>query len=295
MRVVIGAAIVVAVAFGVAAQPLPRIKVRVDAVRVDVLVADGKRPVAGLTKRDFELRDNGVPQAIDRVDAEQMPLDVVLALDASRSVAGEPLRRLRAAARATVASLRPDDRVALLAFSHALLPLARLTTDRVELERAIAAIEPAGATALYDAAFSGLLMAGEPGRRTMLLLYTDGIDTVSWLDPDDPVQAAARTDAVIYAVTPANSRRLRSRARLGRFNSMAEFLTELAESTGGSLLYADDERRLERVFGDIMEEFKNRYQISYYAEGVDQKGWHTIDVKSRKGKVIKARRGYYAQ
>jgi hypothetical protein len=81
----------------------------------------------------------------------------------------------------------------------------------------------------------------------------------------------------------------------GRFDSTAEFLIERAENTGDSLLNAHDERRLERVFGEIINKFKHRYQLSYYADGVEQPGWHTIEVKSRKGKVVKARRGYYAQ
>ncbi len=57
-------------------------------VRVDVLVTDGKKPVAGLTGRDFEVRDNGVLQAVEVVDAAEVPLNVVLALDTSGSTAG---------------------------------------------------------------------------------------------------------------------------------------------------------------------------------------------------------------
>src|SRR3954463_958936 len=70
---------------------------RVEAVRVDVLVTENGLPVRGLAPADFELRDNGVPQQIDLISFDQVPLNVVLALDMSDSVAGERLQRLQAA------------------------------------------------------------------------------------------------------------------------------------------------------------------------------------------------------
>src|SRR5438552_18505164 len=67
---------------------------RVEAVRVDVLVADNGQPVRGLGPADFEIRDNGIPQQIDLVSFEQIPLNVVFALDMSDSVAGDRFERL---------------------------------------------------------------------------------------------------------------------------------------------------------------------------------------------------------
>jgi hypothetical protein len=80
-----------------------------DAVRVDTPVLDGRRPVGGLTAADFELRDTGVPQQIDDVQIVEVPFSMMLALDTSSSMqVGLP--RLREAARAAVAALRPADR-----------------------------------------------------------------------------------------------------------------------------------------------------------------------------------------
>src|SRR6187397_891259 len=92
------------------------------AVRVDVLVTDGRKPVGGLTAADFELRDNGVLQNIDLVDGSAVPINAVLALDTSASIAGQRQKDLIAAGEALLDGLKPDDRAALTTFSHAVTP-----------------------------------------------------------------------------------------------------------------------------------------------------------------------------
>src|SRR5256885_15613625 len=91
---------------------------RIEAVRVDVLVTDNGQPVRGLGPADFDVRDNGVAQQIDLVSFEQIPLNVVLALDMSASVAGDRLERLRSAGGAILGSLEKNDQSALVTFSE---------------------------------------------------------------------------------------------------------------------------------------------------------------------------------
>ena len=69
-----------------------RFSSRIDAVRVDVLVTENGRPVQGLTPDDFEVLDNGVRQRVDLASFEQIPLNVVLALDMSASLPGPAAR-----------------------------------------------------------------------------------------------------------------------------------------------------------------------------------------------------------
>src|SRR5688500_19841367 len=88
------------------AQAPPRFPTGVEAIRVDVLVTDDGRPVAGLGPGDFEVRDNGVVQDVAFVRSEKLPVNLILALDASASVSGEPLDRLRSAGRALLARLQ---------------------------------------------------------------------------------------------------------------------------------------------------------------------------------------------
>src|SRR4051812_44332052 len=96
-------------------------------VRVDVLVTDGGKPLGGLQAQDFELRDNGVLQRISVIDATDVPVNAVLALDTSASIEGERRSDLVAAGEALIDGLKPVDRVGLTTFSHAVTPMAPLT------------------------------------------------------------------------------------------------------------------------------------------------------------------------
>ena len=87
-------------------------------MRVDVLVTENGRPVQGLTPADFEVLDNGVRQKVDLASFEQIPLNVVLALDMSASLQGLRLGHLQTAGRTVLDGLKPGDRAALVAFSH---------------------------------------------------------------------------------------------------------------------------------------------------------------------------------
>ena len=124
---------------------------RIEAVRVDVLVTDGGRPVEGLTPADFDVLDNGVRQRVDLASLEEIPLNVVLALDMSASLQGLRLGHLQTASRTVLDGLKAGDRAALVAFSHMVAPGLGLTED---LDRVRAALDRAGGsglTSLVDA------------------------------------------------------------------------------------------------------------------------------------------------
>ena len=111
----------------------PTFSAKREAVRVDALVTDRGKIVTGLGAANFEVRDNGVLQTIDLVSFQQIPLNVILALDASASVSGERLTHLQGAGQTLLDRLTKDDRSALLTFSHSVLLREALTgeTDRV--------------------------------------------------------------------------------------------------------------------------------------------------------------------
>src|SRR5215471_9985727 len=125
-------------------------------VRVDVLVTDGRAPVAGLTARDFELRDNGVVQRIEAIDTGELPINAVLALDTSASLRGKRQVDLVGAAESLLDGLKPADRAALTTFSHAVQPSIRLTADMPAVRDAVRRIEPRGATSVMDGVFVAL-------------------------------------------------------------------------------------------------------------------------------------------
>lgn len=303
MRALVAAGIAASLA---SALPQLSFRVGVDAVRVDVLVTDRNRAVTGLTAADFELRDSGVVQRIDSIAVEDVPLSVMLVLDASASVRGQPLEDLKQAAAAVVVLLRPEDRAALLTFSEEVDLRSGWTADRDQLERAVAATEATGSTAMHDAAYAALTLQDPGPWRRLVLMFSDGDDTASWLPGQTVLDAARRSDAVVYGVGLEN-REARKAGYLLDFRSGLQadvprvvpaaltkpFLAALAEDTGGQYLDAGGSGRLRETFTRILAEFRSRYLLTYTPAGVDARGWHPLDVKvkNRKGNVI-ARRGY---
>ena len=276
-----------------------------EGVHVDALVLDGNRPVSGLRAADFELRDSGVAQKIETVAFEDVPLNVIFALDCSESVQGEPLEHLKSAALAAIRLLRPADQAALLTFDDYVTLRADWTTDRSSLSNAISAAKSGGATALHDAAYTALTLTPPQPGRTLALVFSDGDDTASWLSGTTTIDIARRNDAVVYAVELGQKRPwapgyrvdFHSGVQLGadaaRKNLMDRFLTTLAQDTGGQVLNAARSDQLGERFVRILTEFRTRYLITYSPTGVERSGWHPLEVtlKGGKGRVI-ARRGY---
>ncbi len=277
----------------------------VDAVRVDALVTRDGRPVPGLTAADFELRDNGVVQDVAAVRVEDVPLTLMLVLDVSQSVAGEPLTQLRAAIGASANALSAADQVTLFTFSHNVAQAAQATRDLADLQSAALAVEASGATSLYDATLAALMMRHRVAGRAVMLVFSDGADTTSWMDPRASLAAAQRSDVVVYSVTLARQTErndavaVRQAAqeqewfRRDPWSYGRQYLPLLAADTGGALLTADGAGRLRETFVRVVRDFKSRYLLTYTPRDVAASGWHSIDVrlKGRPGDVT-ARRGY---
>jgi len=264
-----------------------RFRSGVDLVRVDLLVVRDGRPVPGLTAANFEVLDNGVRQDIDGLSFEEVPIDVLLVLDNSRSVAGEKIGHLVEAGHAFVDGLGPGDRAGLVGFSN-LVHLQAEPTDRLALVHdALSAVRPSGSTSLLDALYAALVLPGRPDARRLILLFSDGLDNTSWLTAADVTQVALESDTVIYTV--GLSRRVGPSAPPNN-----ALLRSLAEGTGGRLFHADSSRGLRELFVQIVREMKGRYLLTYYPRGVSREGWHTLQVKLKiaRGDLI-ARHGYY--
>src|SRR5262245_10938083 len=171
---------------------------KLEAVRVDVLVSDRSDVVRDLKPGDFEIRDNGIPQAVDLVSFQQIPLNVILALDVSASVSGERLDDLQKAARALLGRLTKQDKAALLTFSHAVSLRERLSSDVSRVAESLSDVQPAGETALVDGAHAAMMLEAADSGRNLLIVFSDGLDTASWLDPGRVLESARRSDLVVY-------------------------------------------------------------------------------------------------
>jgi uncharacterized protein YegL len=184
----------------------PTFSSRVEAVRLDVLVTQDGQPLRGLAAADFEVFDNGVKQSVDLLSPEQLPLSIVLALDVSASVTGERLRHLTDAGRAILDALKKDDRAALMTFTESISLDADLTSDVATVKEALGNIAPAGDTALTDGAYVAVTVADGSSGRGMVIMFSDGSDTASWLLEPSAIEAARRSEVVIYGIAGGRER-----------------------------------------------------------------------------------------
>jgi|WetSurSiteA1Bulk_404760.scaffolds.fasta_scaffold34320_2 VWFA-related protein len=259
------------------------VSVKTEEVRVDILVTDNGRPVANLGTADFEILDNGIRQEIQYAKPQrQMPLSATLVFDMSRSVAGELLSHLREAAKGFLSDLNKEDSVALITFNHTVVLRSPLMREIERVKLALDQTQSFGNSSLIDASYAGLVLAeSEAGAELpLVIIFSDGLDTFSWLTEEAVLETAKRNDVVVYAVSTGHLPK-------------KSFLSDLTELTGGSLFEVETIENLPAVFLRILDEFRQRYMVTYIPSGVSQSGWHKLEVrvKNRAAK-IRTRPGY---
>lgn len=284
------AAIVPLCASLVAQQPTFRAGAR--GVRLDVLVTDGRKPLTSLTERNFEIRDNGVVQRIESVSTVDSA-QLVVVLDVSGSVEREGLKNLLKAASSIRAAATTRDRLTVLTFSDQLAYLQDGEAGAPALDQSTL-FNLGGDTSLYDAIFAGLVSTLADERPALMMLLTDGLDNVSWLNASALLDTASQSDVVVYPVGVGLAA-LKAASSVV-FAPSYRFLEELADVTGGRVFDAESDRYLERTFLEILAEYRHRYIVTYSPVGVDASGWHDIDVrlKGQRGSA-KVRKGYFVR
>jgi VWFA-related protein len=278
------ALVLVALPCAAASQDPPVFRADVALVRVEVLVTDGGRPVKGLRASDFEVLDEGHPQVVEPLVRERAPVDAVLVLDSSYSVAGPKQAALREAAGALLDGLLPEETATLLAFRYRTSLVVAPTLDKARVRGALANIRPFGGTAVRDAVYAALRLRDSSERRTAVVVFSDGIDNLSWLTTADVLEAARRSAAVVYAVA--------ARQPGERGDTL---LRDVAAATGGRFFAVRNDEDLRARFLEVLEDIRARYVLSFTPSPPGPPGWHALDVRlksGRKGSVL-ARSGYW--
>jgi VWFA-related protein len=282
----------------------PVFRTTTDAVQVDVFVGEDRKAVPGLGASDFQLYDDGELQPIDYVTLAELPLNVLLVLDTSASVRGETFAHLHRAAAGFLDELSPDDRAGLLTFSHHVSLRSGLTSDVAPLKESLQASDTVGGTAWHDALFAALEILEPVRERPMVLLFTDGADTYSWLSEEQVQQMVSRSNAVIYAITgeeraplpDIQTSRAQERFRADRRERLrrTRLLRDVTRESGGRLIETSSFDPLQEIFLALLAEMKTRYVLTYTPREPVRSGWHDLEVKvKRKGVDVHARRGYY--
>ncbi len=264
--------------------------------------------IPNLTKNDFDLFEDGKPQAIKYFSAESdQPLTLGLLIDSSGSmqrmlssekvIAGDFLRQV----------VTPRDLAFIISFDISVDLLQDLTSDvhllRAGLNKArinvgggsggipglgqgpVPISHPKG-TLLYDGVFLAAdeMLSKQVGRKALVIL-TDGVDEGSRLKLRDAIQAAQKADVVCYVLLLSDP----------QYGSDMRDMHELTEQTGGRAIAVDRVDKIADAFDQISRELRSQYYIGYSPENPKRDGgFHKIEVKSKTGLKIQARRGYYA-
>jgi Ca-activated chloride channel family protein len=290
-----------------AEDPQGTITTTIRRVRLPITVTDKKGQfVAGLSKEDFVILEDKVPQAIETFSddlALTTPLYIAVLMDTSPSTAGKLKFQQESAMNFihTVVKLRKD-RVLFGTFDDQVSMLQDFT-DRVDLlDKAVYGVKQMGKqTALYDAIwqFCDEKMRSVPGRR-VLLLVTDGEDTYSRANIRDAIDIAQRTETTIFAIsTKAGFLATVPGVEAGQVADKKDRdLQTLAEETGGAAFFTGDMVALERSFTRISKELRAQYLVTYNPTNKNYDGtFRKIDVKlsdRHDNMKVRTKRGYKA-
>jgi VWFA-related protein len=204
-------ALVIAGVLGVAASPTLRgqqdsrfrFKTGVDLVNVSATVTDANgRFVRSLTRDDFVVYEDGVPQPVSYFSNERVPVSLGIALDTSGSMAGEKIRSAQDALNRFLADLLgPDDEIFLYRFSDEAVLVQGWTTDRSPLRGQLGRIVPRGETVLYDTVAESIPLAQSGHHhKKALVIISDGNDTGSQITVHDVRQRILESEVLVYAV-----------------------------------------------------------------------------------------------
>jgi Ca-activated chloride channel family protein len=244
-----------------AQEPASTIKVDVKLVNVFVTVTDEHGvPVGSLTRENFDLNEDGQEQRITIFDKESaLPLSIVLALDTSLSTRKDLPLELQSARRFVHAILRPVDALALYGFSEAVNEVVPFTSDLKRIDRGIDRIPLGSATAVYDALYLGTQTLNRRQGRKVMVIITDGGDTVSRTSYQQAVRAAQEAEAILYSIIDVPVE-----ASAGRDTGGEHALIQLSEDTGGRHFYAKSLAQLDDAFRQISDELRTQYLLAYY-------------------------------
>jgi Ca-activated chloride channel homolog len=288
-------------------DPQGTVRIPVRRVRLPITVTDKKGNfVPGLTKEDFLILEDKVPQTIETFSddlSQTTPLYIAVLMDTSPSTAGKLKFQQESAMNFihTVVKLRRD-RVLFGTFDDE-INLLQDFTDRLDLlDKAVYSVKKVGKqTALFDAVwqFCDEKMRSVPGRR-VLLIVTDGEDTYSRANLRDAIDIAQRTETTVFALsTKAGFLSTVPGVEAGQVaDKKDKDLQTLSEETGGMAFFTGDMLSLERSFTRISKELRAQYLVTYNPTNKRYDGtFRKIDVKLAERHddlKVRTKRGYKA-
>ena len=276
--------------------------------------------VGNLTRKDFRVFEDGVEQSLSDLSLRKVPVDAVLIVDASSSVA-ENLDDFRRAAEGFAMHLAVDDRVSLMQFDDRVVLLQDWTASMAQLRRALKRIAPGMFTRFHDAML--LASRDQPPRgnaRHAIIVLTDGIDSGRGSTFDAALRAALESQTTVYVVSNTRIERVAKQKELlalsgsdstMRFNRLRidelrlglaaleaseRNLDALTAATGGKLYRPATFDDLEKTYREVAEELSHQYTIYYSPSDLRRDGrFRRVRVQTTNpAHQVSARIGYYS-
>jgi VWFA-related protein len=274
--------------------PIAAFTSSVDLVRVTAVVRDRKgRFVNDLRRGDFEILDGGVRRSISDFRPDLSGVSVALLFDASGS-----MERLMGQARESAGHLlgwleSGRDEAAVFTFDTRLDEIAAFTTDLAALPARLDAVRPFGATSLHDAiAQAAERVSTRVGRRRAVVVFTDGNDNFSRLNPGEVSGIASAIDVPVYIIGLASTVDEPS-ADVGAQSPLKGPLSDLTARTGGRTFVVSAPAHRSVAARQIVEELRHQYLMAFESSGTP--GWHPLEVRALgKDLTVRARSGYIA-
>ncbi len=239
---------------------IPTFTSNVKLVNVYVTALDQQgAPVGGLTQENFKLTEDGFPQKIAVFSREsELPISIVLAIDVSLSTKKDLKFELDSARKFVHSLVRPQDALALYQFSEQVDELVKFTSNLAKIDDGINRAHVGSATALYDAVYLGARALSKRQGRKVMVVITDGGDTMSQVKYQEALRAAQESEALVYSiiVQPINS-------DAGRDLGGEHALIQMSRDTGGKHFYASV-ADLDKAFQQVSDELRTQYLLAYY-------------------------------
>lgn len=279
--------------------PTIRVESRLVNIAVNVVDKNGA-PVGGLGKDDFEILEDGKPQKIAYFEKESStPLSIVLAIDTSDTVLREERLEKNAAKRFVNTLLRDQDELDLMDFSDTVREIVSFTNQKKQIENGLNQLQRGDETALYDAIYLAserlTQTKNDAGRRRVIVVITDGVDTAKRSRYGQALEEAQRAGAMIYSIiiVPVWE-------DAGRNTGGEHALIQMSNDTGGKYFYVEDKKDLEPAFARVSDDLRTQYVLGYYApQKKDEGGFRTVRVRMKNAALqgeyqLRHRSGYYA-
>ena len=274
----------------------------VDLVNLYITVRDGSgKFLRGLDQQSFSVLENGRPQTISHFSNERQRLVVGVVLDASLSMQGERIQQARESARVFLDRLEPTDRAMGLCFNQDARLVKEETSDHASVAAALAACQPVGGTALYDALYRAADRLAPIDGRKVIVLLSDGRDeSAGGLEPgslhtfEEALDRALRSEVIVYAVGVGE--KLDKEMDFYGRRTVASILEELSTKTGGRVTFVRRISQLRDAFEEIDEELRWQYGLGYSSSNLRRDGtWRELRVGVDKpGARATTRAGYFA-